>query len=64
MSGSEIHVDYEGSSPQTTSASINCVYNTTFASTMYPFKCALVPEVPNNEGLFRPIHVAAPLDRS
>jgi N-methylhydantoinase B len=61
VSGSDIHVDYSGSSPQTTSASINCVYNTTFASTMFPFKCALVPEVPNNEGLFRPIHVSAPL---
>ena len=27
---------------------------------MYPFKCALAPDVPNNEGLFRPIHVSAP----
>ena len=27
---------------------------------MYPFKCALVPTVPNNEGLFRPITVTAP----
>jgi N-methylhydantoinase B len=27
---------------------------------MYPFKCALVPDIPNNEGLFRPIHVSAP----
>jgi N-methylhydantoinase B len=27
---------------------------------MYPFKCALVPTIPNNEGLFRPIHVSAP----
>jgi N-methylhydantoinase B len=61
VSGSDIHVDYSGSSPQTKSASINCVYNTTFASTMFPFKCALVPEVPNNEGLFRPINVTAPL---
>ena len=25
-----------------------------------PFKCALAPETPNNEGLFRPIHVSAP----
>jgi len=58
--GSDIYVDYAGSSPQTTLASINCVYNTTFASTIYPFKCALVPEVPNNEGLFRPLHVSAP----
>ena len=27
---------------------------------MFPFKCALVPEIPNNEGLFRPISVTAP----
>jgi N-methylhydantoinase B len=58
--GSDVHVDYTGSSAQTTIASINCVYNTTFASTIFPFKCAFVPEVPNNEGLFRPIHVTAP----
>jgi N-methylhydantoinase B len=27
---------------------------------MYPFKCALVPGVPNNEGLFAPVRVVAP----
>jgi len=58
--GSEVFIDYAGSSPQTDAASINCVYNTTFASTIFPFKCSLVPEIPNNEGLFRPIHVSAP----
>ena len=55
--GRDVFVDYAGTSPQRVGAAINCVYNTTFASTMFPFKCALVPEVPNNEGLFRPIHV-------
>jgi N-methylhydantoinase B len=58
--GSDIFVDYSGTSPQTNKAAINCVYNTTFASTLYPFKCALVPNIPNNEGLFRPVHVTAP----
>ena len=60
ISGSDVLVDYTGSSPQTRKASINCVYNTTFASTVYPFKCALVPHIPNNEGLFRSIRVVAP----
>ena len=60
ISGSDVYVDYTGSSPQTRKAAINCTFNTTFASTMYPFKCALVPDIPNNEGLFRPIHVSAP----
>jgi N-methylhydantoinase B len=27
---------------------------------MYPFKCALAPDIPNNEGLFRPVRVSAP----
>ncbi len=58
--GDDIFVDYAGTSPQTRAGSINCVYNTTFASTMYPFKCSLVPQIPNNQGLFRPIHVTAP----
>ena len=57
---SDIYVDYDGSSPQTHQAAINAVYNTTYATSMYPFKCALAPDVPNNEGLFRPIHVSIP----
>jgi N-methylhydantoinase B len=58
--GSDIYVDYAGTSPQTRKGAINCVYNVTYSGTMYPFKCSLVPQVPNNEGLFRPIHVSAP----
>ena len=60
IAGSNVYVDYTGTSPQIPDAAINCTYNTTFASTFYPFKCALVPTIPNNEGLFRPIHVTAP----
>ena len=58
--GSDVYVDYTGTSPQVGHAALNCTFNTTFASTMYPSKCALVPRIPNNEGLFRPIHVTAP----
>jgi len=61
IAGSNVYVDYTGTSPQIPDAAINCTYNTTFASTFYPFKCALVPTIPNNEGLFRPIHVTAPV---
>jgi N-methylhydantoinase B len=60
VEGDGILVDYAGTSPQVQHAAINCVYNVTFSSSMYPFKCALVPTVPNNEGLFRPITVVAP----
>jgi N-methylhydantoinase B len=58
--GTDIYIDYAGSSPQRLDASINSAFNSTYASSMYPFKCALAPDTPNNEGLFRPIHVTAP----
>ncbi len=58
--GSDIYVDYTGTSAQTRNGSINCVYNVTYSSSLYPFKCALASRIPNNEGLFRPFHVTAP----
>ncbi len=58
--GSDIYVDYSGSSAQSLKGAINSSYNSTLSSTIYPFKCALVPEVPNNEALFRAIHVQIP----
>jgi N-methylhydantoinase B len=60
VAGSEVTVDYSGSSPESYHGAINSSYNSTLSSTVYPFKCALVPEVPNNEALFRPIHMIAP----
>ena len=55
----EIFVDYTGSSPQHRLA-INAVLNYVFAYTAYPIKCVFSPDVPNNEGSFRPIKVHAP----
>ncbi len=60
IAGDEVLIDYTGSSPQRTDAAINSVYNSTFAPSIYPFKCALAAELPNNEGLFRPIRMYAP----
>ena len=60
VAGDSIHVDYTGSSPQRADAGVNCVLNTTHAHTIYPLKCCLLPELPNNEGLFRPISTCAP----
>ena len=56
-----IHVDYAGSSPQRSDAGVNCVLNTTHAHTIFPLKCSLLPGLPNNEGLFRPISSSAPV---
>lgn len=60
VEGDTIDVRFEGTSPQTAQAAINASYNTTYATVVYPFKCALVPDIPNNEGLFRPISVSPP----
>src|SRR6185437_6445238 len=54
-----IVVDWTGSSPQTMWA-INDSFNHAYAMTVYPIKCALLPEVPNNQGSYRPIEMIAP----
>src|SRR5262245_33545330 len=59
VKGDQIHVDYAGTSPQVDRA-INCTLTYTFAMTAYALKCALLPHLPNNEGIFRAIEVAAP----
>ncbi|MBC8077679.1 MAG: hydantoinase B/oxoprolinase family protein [Chloroflexales bacterium] len=60
ISGSEILMDFAGSSPQQPNAAINAAFNITYATAVYPIKCMLVPHVPNNDGLVRPIKVVAP----
>jgi len=59
VKGSELEVDYEGTSPQI-GRSLNCVFAYTHAYTTYPIKCALDPFTPKNEGSYRPIRVQAP----
>jgi N-methylhydantoinase B len=59
VKGSNIEVDYEGTSDQI-DRGLNCVMNYTEAYTTYPIKCALDPFTPKNEGSYRPIKVKAP----
>jgi N-methylhydantoinase B len=59
VNGERILVDYAGTSPQVDRA-INCTMTYTFAMTAYGLKCALLPNLPNNEGIFRCIEVTAP----
>ena len=59
VDGERILVDYAGTSAQVDRA-INCTMTYTFAMTAYALKCALLPSLPNNEGIFRCIEVAAP----
>ena len=55
----DIEVDFEGTSPQIRRG-INVVMNYTHAYTTYTLMCVIAPEIPNNEGAFRPIRVKAP----
>lgn len=57
--GDELLVDYTGSSPES-HRGINVVMNYTEAYTTYGVKVIVSPEVPNNEGAFRPLRITAP----
>jgi N-methylhydantoinase B len=59
VAGDEITADYTGTSPQQPRA-INCVMAYTYAMTAYAVRCALLPGLPNNEGMYRPVKVQAP----
>ncbi len=59
VKGSDILVDYAGSS-SARGLGINVVLNYTTAYTTFGIKAAISPEVPNNEGSFRPVAVTAP----
>ncbi|MFM7196805.1 MAG: hydantoinase B/oxoprolinase family protein [Chloroflexota bacterium] len=57
--GDTLSVDFEGTSPEAPRG-INVVMNYTEAYTTFGIKCALAPDVPNNEGSFRPVTITAP----
>lgn len=57
--GDSILADYTGTDPQVPRG-INVCLAYTLAYTAFAVKAALCPQVPNNEGAFRPIDVLAP----
>jgi N-methylhydantoinase B len=57
--GSELSVDFSGTSPQVKGA-INCVLSFTRSSVYACVRCLLPKTLPNNEGYFRAIKVIAP----
>lgn len=59
VAGSDMTIDYEGTSKQI-NRGLNNVMNYTYAYSAYPIKCALDPRTPRNEGSYRPINVTAP----
>ncbi|HYM68078.1 MAG TPA: hydantoinase B/oxoprolinase family protein [bacterium] len=61
VAGDSVTVDYTGTSPRNRRG-INVPLNYTEAYTTFAIKAAISPEVPNNDGSFRPIRVIAPPD--
>ena len=59
IDGDRCIIDYTGTEAQVGRA-INCCMTYTFAMSAYAMKAALLPDLPNNEGIFRTIEVTAP----
>ena len=59
IAGDAIHVDWTGSAAQV-ERGINESYNHAYAMTVYPIKCVLCPDIPNNEGAYLPVSMTAP----
>ncbi|MCA9878664.1 MAG: hydantoinase B/oxoprolinase family protein, partial [Thermomicrobiales bacterium] len=57
--GDEVDIDFTGSSPQA-QRGINVVMNYTHGYASFAIKAAIAPDVPHNDGAFRPVHVSAP----
>lgn len=55
----DIDIDFAGSSSQS-QRGINVVLNYTKGYASFAMKAAISPEVPHNEGAFRPVHITAP----
>ncbi|MCK5696225.1 MAG: hydantoinase B/oxoprolinase family protein, partial [Desulfobacula sp.] len=59
VEGSNIHVDFDGTSKQV-DWGVNVVYNFTYAYVFMAIKSAFDPGIPINEGAIRPITMTAP----
>ncbi|MGD9045895.1 MAG: hydantoinase B/oxoprolinase family protein, partial [Desulfobacterales bacterium] len=59
VTGSDIHIDFDGTSPQVDWGG-NVVYNFTYAYVFMAIKSAFDPDIPINEGAIRPIKMTAP----
>ena len=56
----EIFIDFSGTSPQQPRGAINVTHTFTQGQVSYALKATLLPDVPGNDGCYRPIHASAP----
>ncbi|AUX10035.1 N-methylhydantoinase B [Halalkaliarchaeum desulfuricum] len=59
IDGDSITVDFTGTDPQT-EGPINAVFAVTASATYYAVRCVTDPDIPPNEGCYRPIDIDAP----
>lgn len=59
VAGDSITIDYAGTDGEVDRA-INCAFCYTYAMSMYGVKLCTSPDLPNNEGAFRPVSIRAP----
>jgi N-methylhydantoinase A/oxoprolinase/acetone carboxylase beta subunit/N-methylhydantoinase B/oxoprolinase/acetone carboxylase alpha subunit len=59
VKGSDLYIDWEGTSPQT-KGPINCVVSSSLAPCYYVVRAITDPTIPNNEGCYRMVHVNLP----
>ena len=59
VTGSNVIVDFTGSSPQARGA-INSVPSSTRAAVYYVIRAVTDPDIPNNDGCFRPVSIVFP----
>lgn len=55
----QVSVDFTGSDPQTDGA-VNAVFAVTASATYYAIRCLTDPDIPPNNGCYRPIDIEAP----
>jgi N-methylhydantoinase B len=59
IAGDSVRVDFDGTAPQT-EGPINAVFAVTASATYYAVRCVTDPDIPPNEGCYRPIEIDAP----
>lgn len=60
IQGDEAHVDFEGSSPQCAGPSNSPIANTATCVYVAFLTTVTTPDIPHNEGVYRPIRITAP----
>jgi len=56
----ELFIDFSGTSPQQPRGAINVTFTFTHGQICYALKATLLPDVPGNDGCYRPIQASAP----